>query len=62
MEFQITGCYDIMYKKIKELGWKENRGIQNVGNEDSKSNITEDQRQVLRIWENYVTELYDQPN
>ena len=51
-----------MYKKIKELGWKENRGIQNVGNEDSKSNITEDQRQVLRIWENYVTELYDQPN
>lgn len=37
-------------------------GIQNDGIEDSKSNIIEVQRQVLRIWENYITELYDQPN
>jgi hypothetical protein len=47
---------------IKELGQKENCQIQNVGTEDSKSNITGDQRQVLRNWENYITELYDQPN
>ena len=62
MEFQRTGCYDVMYKKIKEIGWKENCGIQNVGTVDSKSNIIEDQGQVLRIWQNYITELYDQPN
>ena len=37
-------------------------GIQSVGIVDSKSNVTEDQRQVLRIWKNYITELYDQPN
>jgi hypothetical protein len=40
MEFKRTGCYDVMYKKIEEIGWKENRGIQNVvGTVDSKSNI-----------------------
>jgi len=27
--------------------------------EDSKGNIN---RQVLKIWENYITELFDQPN
>jgi len=24
--------------------------------------VTVDQKQVLKIWENYVTELYDRPN
>jgi hypothetical protein len=24
MEFQRTGCYDLMYMKTEELGWKEN--------------------------------------
>ena len=31
----LTGRYDLMYMKTKELGWKENRGIQNIGIEDS---------------------------
>jgi hypothetical protein len=48
--------------KLKEQGWKENHGIQNIGIEDSKGNIIVDKRQVLKIWENYITELYDQPN
>jgi hypothetical protein len=34
MEFQRTGRYDLMYMKTKELGWKENNGVQNTGIED----------------------------
>ena len=41
----------------KELGWKENHDIQNIVIEESKVNIIADKRQVLKIWENYVTEL-----
>ena len=48
-----------MYMKKKELGWKENHGIQNISIEDSKGNIIVDKRQVLKIRENYITELYD---
>ena len=59
---KISGIYDLMYMKTKELGWKENRGIQNIGIEDSQGNRRAGQRQVLKIWENYVTELYDRPN
>jgi hypothetical protein len=51
-----------MYMKTKELGWKKNRGIQNIGIEDSQGNIIIDQRQVLKNWENYITELYDRAN
>ena len=51
-----------MYVKTKELGWKETQGTQNNGIEDSQGNRIVDQRQVLKIWENYVTELYDRPN
>ena len=62
MEFHRTGRYDFMYMKTKELGWKDTQGIQNIGIEDSQGNIIVDQKQVLKIWENYVTELYDRPN
>jgi hypothetical protein len=48
--------------KTKELGWKENHGIQNISIEDFQGNVMIDQRQVLQIWENYITELYDQAN
>jgi hypothetical protein len=51
-----------MYTKTKELGWKENHWIQNIGIEDSQGNIIIDQRRVLQIWENYITELYDRCN
>jgi hypothetical protein len=59
MEFQRTGCYDLMSVKTKELGWKENDGIQNIGIEDCQGNVIVDQRQVLKIWESYITEPYD---
>jgi hypothetical protein len=62
IEFQRTGCYDLMHMKTKELGCKENHGIQNIGIEDSQGNITIDQRRVLQIWENYIKELYDRAN
>jgi len=48
--------------ETKELSWEENRGIQNIGAEVSEGNITADNRHVLKIWENYITELYDRPN
>jgi len=51
-----------MYMKTKELGWKETRGIKNIGIENSHGNIIVEQSQVLKIWENYITELYDRPN
>jgi hypothetical protein len=62
MGFQRTGRYDMMYLKTKELGWKESQGIQNICNEDSQGNRIVEQNQVLKIWENYITELYDRPN
>jgi hypothetical protein len=48
--------------KTKELAWKETQGIQNIGIEDSQGNRIVEQSQVLKIWENYITELYDRPN
>jgi hypothetical protein len=44
---------------VKELRWKENHGIQNIGIEHCQRNIIIDQTQVVKIWENYITELYD---
>jgi hypothetical protein len=61
-ELQRTGRYDLMYRKAKELDGKENNGIQTVGVEDSQGNMIVDQTQVLKIWEIYVEELYDQAN
>jgi len=52
----------LMYMKTKELGWKKTQGIQNIGIEDFQGNRIVDQRQGLKIWENYVTELYDRPH
>ena len=51
-----------MYMKTKELGWNETHGILSIGIEDSQGNRRVEQRQVLKIWENYITELYDRPN
>lgn len=51
-----------MYMKTKGLDWKEMNGIQNIYSEDSKVNTIVDRRQKLKIWDNYVTELYNQPN
>ena len=62
MEFQRIGRYELMYMKTKELGWKETKGIQNIGIEDSQGKRVVEQSQVLNIWENYITELYDRPN
>ena len=49
MEFQRTGCYDLMYMKTKELGWKETQGIQNIGIEDSQQNRIAEQSQLLKL-------------
>jgi hypothetical protein len=46
----------------KELGWKETQGIQNIGIEDSQGNRIVEQSEVLKVWENYITELHDRPN
>jgi hypothetical protein len=44
------------------LDWKENNGIRTTGFEDSQGNIILDQKQILKIWEIYVAELYDRAN
>jgi hypothetical protein len=44
-----------MYTKTLD---NENHGIQNIGIEEFKGNITVDVRQVLKILENYSTEPY----
>jgi len=62
IEFQRTGRYYLMYMKAKELGWNETQGIQSIGIEDSQENRIVDKRQVLKIWEHYITELHDRPN
>ena len=62
MEFKRTGSTDSMYMNTKELGWKENHGIQNICIEDAEGNIIVDKRQDLKIWENYITMLYNQTN
>ena len=49
-----TSRYNIL--QGEELEWKENHEIQNIAIEESKGNIITDRRQVLKIWENYVTE------
>jgi hypothetical protein len=48
--------------KTKELGWKETQGIQNIGTEGFQGNRISNQNPVLKIWENYISELYDRPN
>ena len=48
--------------KTKEPGWKETQGIQNIGIKNSQRNRIVGQSQVLQIWENYITELYNQSN
>jgi hypothetical protein len=62
MEFQRAGPYDLVYMKKKELGWKENHRILKVGIEESKGNIMVDKRKILKILDNYITELCDRPN
>jgi hypothetical protein len=57
MEYQRTGCYDLIYMKTKELGWKETQGIQNIVIEDSQGNKTVYPNQVLKMCENYISEL-----
>ena len=59
MGFESTGYDVLMCMKTRELDWKENHGIQTTNIEDSPGNIKVDQRQVLKIWENYITKLYN---
>jgi hypothetical protein len=54
--------YKLGYRCGKELGWKKTQGIQNIGIEDSQGNRIVDQRQAMKILENYVMELHDCPN
>ena len=46
-----------MYMMTKELVWRDTQGIQNNGIEGSQRNRIVEQSQVLKILENYITEL-----
>jgi len=58
IEFQGAGRYELTCM-LKEISWKVNHRSQNAGIEESQGNIIVDQRKVPKIWENYITELYD---
>jgi hypothetical protein len=45
-ELQRTKHYDIMHKKMKELGWEDNHEIQSTGIEDSQVNVIGEQGPV----------------
>jgi hypothetical protein len=64
MEFHRRGRYELIYIKIKRLDWEENYGILNTSMEDSQGNIliVVDHREVLKIWMNYIIEIYNRPN
>jgi hypothetical protein len=62
MVVQRTVCYDLMCVKTKELGLKKKIMAFKTLASDSEGNITVDRRQVLKVWENYVTKLCDQAN
>jgi len=62
MELQRTGSYDFMNMKAKELGWKEAQRDYNIGIEEYQGNRMTEQSQVLKILENYITDVYDRPN
>jgi len=62
MEIQRTGHYELMYTKTKELNWKGTQGIQNNAIEVFQGNRILERSQVLKIWQNYITELHDLPN
>jgi hypothetical protein len=62
VEFQRIGRCNLMNVKTKEVGWKENQDIQNSGIGKSQRIITVDRRQITKIRENYVAELYDRTN
>jgi hypothetical protein len=47
VELQRTGRQDLMYMKTKELGWRENHGIQNIGIEDSQYNNRSETRTAI---------------
>jgi hypothetical protein len=61
MELQRTGSYNLMYIQTKKLGWKENHGVKKFASQ-TYGNTVAGQRQVLKIWKNYITELYDPSN
>jgi hypothetical protein len=61
--FQRTLHYDLTYMNTKELVCKNIKPWDSKYLlEDSKVNTIVDNRQVLMIWRNYITKLYDRPN
>jgi len=48
---------------VREVQWKGQGEIRSGDyTEDFQGNRIVEQSQVLKIWENYTAELYDQPN
>jgi hypothetical protein len=57
-----TGLCNLTYMQTKKLGWRENQGIQKTDIKDTQRNRTIYQKQVPKVWKNYITELYDSDN
>jgi hypothetical protein len=52
----------ICYKDINAYSWEQKHGTQNISIKGSKGILIVYKRQVLKIWENYITELCSQSN
>jgi hypothetical protein len=60
VKFHRRRCYDVTYMKTNGLVLNEINGIQNIGIKGSEGYIIADQRHVLIILGNYITEFYDE--
>ena len=61
-EIHRTGHYDLMYMKKKRTSLEGYQMDSKYWHRRPQGNRIVDRRQMLKIWENYVTELYDRPN
>ena len=59
MELQKKGRYDLMKQKAQQLRGRTSKAVRKFGIEYIQGNTVTDHRKSLRIWENYIQDLYD---
>ena len=62
MELQRRGRYDLMYQKARSLEWKNSNGSTRFGIENNDGTVVSDQKEILKVWEDYIATLYDKEN
>ena len=62
MELQRRGRYDLMYQKARSLEWKNSNGSTRFGIENNDGTVVSEQKEILKVWEDYIATLYDKEN